>query len=126
MKKFRIICAVERASGNQTWLVDADSREDALKRYKAGEGVFEAEEVEVTDLGEPDVYEATDIEGKTMTSFESLKTLVNDPELAADVAKAEKGQRAAATRVRKKMQEVKTAAQAVRGEVLEAGKDGKA
>lgn len=52
-----------------------------------------------------------------MNSFEELKGLVADVE--ADVEKAEKGNKAAGTRVRKQMQSIKKAAQAVRQEILE-------
>ena len=47
-----------------------------------------------------------------MQEYEQLKQLVI--EAADDVAKAEGGNKAAGTRVRKKMQEIKAAAQEVR------------
>jgi len=52
-----------------------------------------------------------------MQAYEDLKTLV--VEIEADVNKAEGGNKAAGTRVRKQMQDVKKAAQAVRNTVLE-------
>ena len=52
-----------------------------------------------------------------MQEFESLKTLVAETE--ADINKAEGGNKAAGTRVRKQMQDIKKAAQAVRNRVLE-------
>ena len=52
-----------------------------------------------------------------METFDKLKALLIDVE--ADLAKAEGGNKAAGTRVRKQMQEVKKAAQAVRQAVLE-------
>ena len=52
-----------------------------------------------------------------MEAYEQLKGLVEAA--AADVAKAEKGNKAAGTRVRKHMQEIKKAAQTVRNAVLE-------
>jgi hypothetical protein len=52
-----------------------------------------------------------------MQEYETLKRLVE--EAAEDVAKAEGGNKAAGTRVRKKMQEIKSAAQDVRKKVLE-------
>ena len=55
-----------------------------------------------------------------MTEYDSLKKLVE--EAADDVAKAEGGNKAAGTRVRKKMQEIKAAAQEVRKKILE-GRD---
>jgi len=55
-----------------------------------------------------------------MQEFEELKRLVADAE--PDVQKAEGGNKAAGTRVRKKMQDIKAAAQEVRKKVLE-GRD---
>ena len=55
-----------------------------------------------------------------MTEFDTLKKLVADAE--DDVAKAIGGNKAAGTRVRKKMQEIKSAAQDVRKKILE-GRD---
>ena len=56
-----------------------------------------------------------------MQEYEQLKQLV--VEAADDVAKAEGGNKAAGTRVRKKMQEIKAAAQDVRKKILE-GREG--
>ena len=52
-----------------------------------------------------------------MFEYENLKRLVE--EVAEDIHKAEGGNKAAGTRVRKQMQEIKAAAQAVRVKVLE-------
>jgi hypothetical protein len=52
-----------------------------------------------------------------MQEYENLKTLV--AEIEADLSKAEGGNKAAGTRVRKQMQQIKQAAQAVRNKVLE-------
>ena len=52
-----------------------------------------------------------------MQQYETLKTLVADIE--ADINKAEGGNKAAGTRVRKQMQEIKKASQAVRAAILE-------
>jgi hypothetical protein len=56
-----------------------------------------------------------------MQEYEQLKQLVI--EAADDVAKAEGGNKAAGTRVRKKMQEIKAAAQECRKRILE-GREG--
>lgn len=56
-----------------------------------------------------------------MTEYDTLKRLVAEAE--DDVAKAIGGNKAAGTRVRKKMQEIKSAAQDVRKKILE-GRDG--
>ncbi|MHC4115181.1 MAG: histone H1 [Planctomycetota bacterium] len=52
-----------------------------------------------------------------MQEYENLKVLV--AEIETDVSKAEGGNKAAGTRVRKQMQDIKKAAQAVRNKVLE-------
>jgi hypothetical protein len=52
-----------------------------------------------------------------MLEFETLKRLVQEAE--EDVAKATGGNKAAGTRVRKRMQEIKAAAQEVRKRILE-------
>ncbi len=52
-----------------------------------------------------------------MEEFETLKRLIEAA--AEDVAKAEGGNKAACTRVRKSMQDIKNAAQAVRKKILE-------
>lgn len=52
-----------------------------------------------------------------MEEYENLKRLVE--EAAEDVAKAEGGNKAAGTRVRKMMQDIKNAAQEVRKKILE-------
>jgi len=52
-----------------------------------------------------------------MQEYENLKTLVS--EIETDVNKAAGGNKAAGTRVRKQMQQIKQAAQAVRNCVLE-------
>ena len=52
-----------------------------------------------------------------MQEYENLKTLV--AEIEADIKKAEGGNKAAGTRVRKQMQMIKQAAQEVRNRVLE-------
>lgn len=52
-----------------------------------------------------------------MQEYEKLKTLV--AEIETDINKAEGGNKAAGTRVRKQMQDIKKAAQIVRNRVLE-------
>lgn len=54
-----------------------------------------------------------------MEAFERLKQLVAEAEV--DVAKGESGNKAAKVRARKKMQEIKSAAQDVRTGLLDAG-----
>jgi hypothetical protein len=58
-----------------------------------------------------------------MQEYETLKRLVAEAE--DDLQKAEGGNKAAGTRVRKKMQDIKSAAQEVRQKILE-GREGEA
>ncbi len=57
-----------------------------------------------------------------MQEYEKLKQLVSEAE--EDVNKAVGGNKAAGTRVRKKMQEIKSAAQEVRKKILEGREEG--
>jgi len=60
-----------------------------------------------------------------MEAFEQLKRMIADVE--GDIAKAEGGNKAAGTRVRQVMQDIKNAAQDIRAKILEirdAGKQG--
>ncbi|MFH1882219.1 MAG: histone H1 [Planctomycetota bacterium] len=52
-----------------------------------------------------------------MQEYEDLKVLVT--EIEADISKAEGGNKAAGTRVRKQMQKIKQSVQVVRNRVLE-------
>ncbi len=52
-----------------------------------------------------------------MQEYEDLKVLVG--EIESDISKAEGGNKAAGTRVRKQMQKVKQGAQIVRSRILE-------
>ncbi len=52
-----------------------------------------------------------------MQAYEELKTLV--AEIESDIQKAEGGNKAAGTRVRKQMQMIKQAAQNVRNNIIE-------
>ena len=52
-----------------------------------------------------------------MQEYDMLKTLV--AEIEADIEKAQGGNKAAGTRIRKQMQKIKQAAQTVRNRVLE-------
>jgi hypothetical protein len=52
-----------------------------------------------------------------MQEYEALKALV--AEIEVDISKAEGGNKAAGTRVRKQMQKVKQASQALRNRILE-------
>jgi hypothetical protein len=52
-----------------------------------------------------------------MQEYDVLKTLV--AEIEADIEKAQGGNKAAGTRVRKQMQKIKQAAQIVRNRILE-------
>ena len=57
------------------------------------------------------------VEDYLMQEYENLKVLVN--EIEGDISKAEGGNKAAGTRVRKQMQKIKQATQLVRNCILE-------
>jgi len=57
------------------------------------------------------------VEDYSMQEYEDLKALIT--EIEDDINKAEGGNKAAGTRVRKQMQKIKQAAQVVRSRVLE-------
>jgi hypothetical protein len=57
------------------------------------------------------------MEAMIMQEYEELKRLIEEAD--SDIKKAEGGNKAAGTRVRKQMQDIKQAAQAVRNKVLE-------
>ena len=57
-----------------------------------------------------------------MQEYEDLKKLVEEAE--SDIRKAEGGNKAAGTRVRKQMQQIKSSAQTLRNKVLELRTDG--
>ena len=57
------------------------------------------------------------MEAILMQEYENLKALV--AEIEADINKAQGGNKAAGTRVRKQMQQIKQAAQVVRNRILE-------
>lgn len=57
------------------------------------------------------------VEVYLMQEYEDLKVLI--AEIEADINKAEGGNKAAGTRVRKQMQKIKQSAQSVRSRILE-------
>lgn len=68
-------------------------------------------------MGDPLATHLHSTEGSTVEAFEKIKALLADIE--EDVKKAEGGNKAAGTRVRSIMQDVKNAAQDVRQKILE-------
>lgn len=58
MKEYLIICDV-KARGTQNYTVQARSPKEALQKFAKGKAVFEGEELEVTDIGSPEVRENT-------------------------------------------------------------------
>lgn len=55
MKSYEVVIPVKKAVGAQYWIVDAESPDDAIRRWKAGEAVLTNEVVEVVDIGKPEV-----------------------------------------------------------------------
>ena len=62
MKRFLILTSVLNAEGYQTWYVDADTEEEALRKYDEGGGDIYSSEVDVTSLGEPEVMGETTLD----------------------------------------------------------------
>ena len=60
--RFRITCAVEKAEGQQTWVVNAKNEKEALGKHEAGRSEFEGEEIEITSLGPPEIEEIEETE----------------------------------------------------------------
>lgn len=56
--KYRIDCGVKSARGWQSFTVEAGSKEEALRKHAEGESEYLDEEVEVTELEKPQVFEA--------------------------------------------------------------------
>jgi hypothetical protein len=55
MSKYIVTVDVIHATGTQSWEVEADSPQDAIDKYNKGGGDFLFEDIEVTDLAEPDI-----------------------------------------------------------------------
>ena len=53
--KYRIILPIKKASGFQSWIVEAMSKREALQKFNMGKGQFEKEFIEAVGLGKPKV-----------------------------------------------------------------------
>lgn len=62
LKKFRVVVPVKLAKGNQIYIVEAKTAEEACENWKDGE--WESEELEVQSLGDPKPEECEEIEGE--------------------------------------------------------------
>lgn len=60
MKTYLVRVGVVRATGHQYYEVCANNEREALERWHRGEHRFVSEELEVTELGEPDVVSEED------------------------------------------------------------------
>ena len=54
MATYRITRSLERAQGWTSWLVEASSEQEAIQKYNDVGGEYEAEEVQITEYGEPE------------------------------------------------------------------------
>lgn len=61
-KKFRIVREVTYADGNQTFEVEADDREDAIKLFRAEKAELVETDVEVGGLEDLDEFDFDDME----------------------------------------------------------------
>ncbi len=57
LKEYNISCDVLAAKGYQIFSVMAESEEDALERFHKGEYAFVDEEIEIMDIGRPEILE---------------------------------------------------------------------
>lgn len=57
MKKYWITVKITKATGIQAWTVNAESKKEALEKYKNGECKLDSEEFEAHELGEPEAIE---------------------------------------------------------------------
>ena len=55
MRVYYIIVPVTRATGRQFWRVNAESESDAMAQYLLGTSLFEGEELEVQETGDPEI-----------------------------------------------------------------------
>lgn len=53
---YQIKSKITTVSGWQFWSVEASSPAEAIAKWQAGDAEFENEEVEVIDVGEPEIY----------------------------------------------------------------------
>ena len=60
MKTYTIQVPVLKVQGHQYFTVQAESEQAALDEFSESGGVYYSEEIEVTQLGDPVIIEATD------------------------------------------------------------------
>ena len=70
--KYLIETAVLRAEGSQTWVVEADSPEEALERFDSGDGDIVESNVDVTAIGDP-VIVGEDMPDESCVSLADLE-----------------------------------------------------
>ena len=56
LKRFTVKIDVESANGWQLFDVMAANEDDAIERFKSGEGDFLEEYIEVTAIGDPEIF----------------------------------------------------------------------
>ncbi len=52
---YRITCPITKMRGSQTYTVEADSEDEALRKHDAGESDYENQEIDVLQHGKPEV-----------------------------------------------------------------------
>ena len=55
MKRFLFMVPVVKAEGTQTWYADAEDSDEALEKYLRGECSIYSNDVEVVELGAPEL-----------------------------------------------------------------------
>lgn len=64
MQRFLIETRVERAEGSQIWFVDAETLQEAIEKYEAGEADVYSTDTEVLQLGKPAIIGVTSLDDK--------------------------------------------------------------
>jgi hypothetical protein len=63
MNIYHLMASIKQASGHQIWEIEAESPEEALKKYKQGEGNVVHEEIEVGSLDDVRLEDIEDVTG---------------------------------------------------------------
>jgi hypothetical protein len=63
-QRFLIEASVESADGSQTWFVDAEDEQEALALYKVGKADIYSTDVEVLQLGKPEIVGVAGLDDK--------------------------------------------------------------
>lgn len=63
MNIYHLTASIRQANGHQVWEIEADSPEEALAKYKQGEGEVIHEEIEIGSLEDVSLADIEDVTG---------------------------------------------------------------